>query len=157
MYLIYYSCRPNITLLFCVSFWSTGISLQVFGKSVCFFVCWLKFLSDLTMISLSSVMNIWVWPALSLIGNQRGAGPLPGTLKVRLAMEGGLTFIMPPCFILLLPTVPAAKFCICDYIVKGLQLSDLFMLLVIAITAFFIVRSCEFSACCLINFQLCTH
>ena len=35
-------------------------------------------------------------PALSLSGNPRGAGPLPGTLKVRLAMEGGLTFISPP-------------------------------------------------------------
>ena len=47
-----------------------------------FFVCWLKFPSDLAMISLSSVMNIWVWLALSL----RGARPLPGTLKV--CLEG---------------------------------------------------------------------
>ena len=90
--------------------------------------------------ALSSVMNIWVWFALSL----RGARPLPGTLKVRLAKEGGLTFITPPRFVLLFPTVPAAKLCICDCMVKGLHFSDLFMLLVIAITAFFIVRSCEF-------------
>ena len=114
-----------------------------------FFVCWMKFPSDLAMISSLSVINIWVWPALSLRGRPRGAGPLPGTLKVRLAKEGGLTFITPPHFVLLLPTVPAAKFCICDYIVKGLQLSDLFMLIVIAITVFFMAGSCRFSACCL--------
>ena len=121
-----------------------------------FIVCWMKFPPDLAMILLS-VINICFWPALSLRGRPRGAGPLPGTLKVRLAKEGGLTFITPPRFVLLFPTVPAAKLCICDCMVKGLHFSDLFMLLVIAITAFFIVRSCEFSACCLINFQLCNH
>ena len=71
------------------------------------------------MISSLSVINIWVSPALSLRGRPRGAGPLPGTLKVRLAIEGGLTFITPPRFILLFPTVPAAKLCICDCMVKG--------------------------------------
>ena len=106
-----------------------------------FFVCWMKFPSDLAMISSLSVINILVWPALSLRGRPRGAGPLPGTLKVRLAKEGGLTFITPPRFVLLFPTVPAAKLCICDCMVKGLHFSDLFMLLVIAIIALFIAGS----------------
>ena len=52
-----------------------------------FFVCWMKFPSDLAMISLLSVINICVWPALYLKGRPRGAGPHPGTLKVRLAKE----------------------------------------------------------------------
>ena len=126
------------------------VFLSRFYTNVCvFFVCCLKYPSDLAMISLSSVMNIWVWPALSLSGRPRGAGPLPGTLKVRLSMERGLTFITPQGFVLLLPTVPAAKLCICDCKVKGLLLSDLFMLLVIAIIALFIAGSCGFSACCL--------
>ena len=156
---IWFIRTVDLTFHYCfVCLFEAMVFLSRFYANVCvFFVCCLKYPSDLAMISLSSVMNIWVWPALSLSGHPRGAGPLPGTLKVRLAIEGGLTFITPPRFILLFPTVPAAKLCICDCIVKVLQLSDLFMLLVIAITAFFIVRSCEFSACCLINFQLCTH
>ena len=122
---------------------------RILANLCVFFVCWMKFPSDLGMISLLSVINIWVWPALSLRGRPRGAGPLPGTLKVRLAKEGGLTFITPPRFVLLFPTVPAAKLCICDCMVKGLHFSDLFMLLVIAIIALFIAGSCGFSACCL--------
>ena len=47
----------------------------------------MRFLSDLGMISLLSVINICVWPALSLRGRSRGTGPHPGTLKVRLAKE----------------------------------------------------------------------
>ena len=121
-----------------------------------FFVCWMKFPSDLAMISSLSVINIWVWPALFLRGRPRGAGPLPGTLKVRLAKEGGLTFITPPRFVLLFPTVPAAKLCICDCMVKGLHFSDLFMLLVIAIIALFIAGSCGFQHVVL-KFHLCTH
>ena len=129
-----------------------------FYANVCvFFVCCLKYPSDLAMISLSSVMNIWVWPALSLRGRPRGAGPLPGTLKVRLAKEGGLTFITPPRFVLLFPTVPAAKLCICDCMVKGLHLSDLFMLPVNTIIALVIAGTCGFSACCLNISIFCTH
>ena len=66
---------------------------RILANLCVFFVCWMKFPSDLAMISSLSVINIWVWPALSLRGRPRGAGPLPGTLKVRLAKEGGLTFL----------------------------------------------------------------
>ena len=154
MYLIYYSCRPNITLLFCVSFWSTGISLQVFGKSVCFFVCWLKFLSDLTMISLSSVMNIWVWPALSLSGNQRGAGPLPGTLKVRLAMEEGVEIYNAAMFYFTFTNSSSRKILHLRLHSQRFAVKWSFHASSDCHHSFFIVRSCEFLACCLINFQL---
>ena len=59
-----------------------------------------------------SVTNIWVFLALFIIGRPSGAGPFPGTLNVRRASDGGLTFITPPRLDRLLPTVPIAKLCI---------------------------------------------
>ena len=52
-----------------------------------------------------------VCPVHHCIGRPSGAGPFPGTLNVRRASDGGLTFIPPPRFDQLLPTVLTVKLC----------------------------------------------
>ena len=82
---------------------------RILANLCVFFVCWMKFPSDLAMISSLSVINIWVWPALSLRGRPRGAGPLPGTLKVRLAKEGGVDIYNAATFCFTFPNSSSRK------------------------------------------------
>ena len=144
-----YNCSRELNYCFVCLFGALSLRLTVLAKLWGFFSCGTKTLSEYARISSSSVTNICVCPALFFTGPPSGAGPFPGTLNVRLASEGGLTFITPPRFDRLLPTVPTAKLCIWFSRVNGVHLIDLFMFLVIAIIALFMLGSWLLWAYCL--------
>ena len=122
-------------------FGALSLLSTVLAKLCGFLICGRKALSDFETISSSTVTNICVCPALFFGGRPSGAGPRPGTLKVLLESDGGFTFITPPRFDRLLPTVPIAKLCIWFCKVNGVHLNDLFIFLVIAIIALLMLGS----------------
>ena len=105
-------CVIGINYCFICLFGALSLHSTVLAKLWGFLSCGLKALSDFAKISSLSVTNIWVFLALFIIGRPSGAGPFPGTLNVRRASNGGLTFITTPRLDRLLPTVPIAKLCI---------------------------------------------
>ena len=100
------------------------VVLNCFSKLCSFLVACFTGLSDFAIKSSSSETNICVLPSCFLKGRPRGAGPLPGTLNVLLDRAGGLTWIVPPCFVQFVATVPLPNSCICFCNVLGVHFID---------------------------------